>query len=175
MPLCAAPTRHAPLKLSDVLDRRIPKVTKIEITNRPKLKRSRPQRLVDFHFFPRFSTPAHTILSTRQHPLPDCKATSTVVLPHGAARRWLQRPVRSAATALQSAPVARRAPVPRCWCFPPRLPFDGLLDCCARMICRRPCVRRQAYMWAAVGWRPGSLRFLAVLDCVRVASRSCVL
>jgi hypothetical protein len=64
---------------------------------------------------------------------------------------------------------------PKVLVFPPRLPFDWLLDCCARMICHRPCVRGQAYMWAAVGWRPGSLRFLAVQECVRVASRSCVL
>ena len=32
-----------------------------------KFKRPRPQRLADFRFFPRVSTPAHAILSIQQH------------------------------------------------------------------------------------------------------------
>ena len=32
-----------------------------------KFKRPRPQRLVDFRFFPRVSTPANAILSIQQH------------------------------------------------------------------------------------------------------------
>ncbi len=51
--------------------------------------------------------------------------------------------------------------------------FDVLLDCGALMTHRRPCVR--ACMCAVVVWRPGSLLFLFVQECVRVRSRSCAL
>jgi hypothetical protein len=94
-----------------------------------KFKRPRPQRLADFRFFPRVSTPAHAILSIQQHretPNSTKKIPTTRrqpgSTPSHTAQRWLQQPVMSAPTARQAAPVARREPVSDRWYFPPGLP-----------------------------------------------------